>query len=142
MKKITQSQMRQLFMLFPARIKQDKEVRKEFIYNITQDPERTSTKDLTMQEANMIIDEFSDDKKRYAYFDKHNKQHMILISLARQVGWLSTKEDGTVVACLERLGGWIKKYGHLHKPMKDYNPSQLSKLIFQFEKTVVSQLAG
>jgi len=98
----------------------------------------SSLRELEAVELEMILTLIQTQVKEnfsiYARFDFNNKQHKYILSLAHQLGW----EASNGYVCLQRLGAWIKKYGHLHKPLKFYNTVELQKLIIQLENTVYS----
>lgn len=80
---------------------------------------------------------------RYGRFTHGNAQHYRLLSLCREIGWL-TMNPKTIqlVPDIQRLGAWLKKYGHLHKPLQQYDRADLSILITQFEKVVDHHLSS
>jgi hypothetical protein len=136
---ITTAQIKAIHTLMPLHIREDKALKESFIASFTGDYHRSSTRQLTYFEAEEIIYFLKTGNRstwaHYAIFDKHNKQHLYLLSLAHQKGWTQYSDKlHKMVADLESLGSWLRKYGYLHKPLKQYTAGELPKLITQFSK--------
>ena len=142
-KQITKAQIIKIHTLLPNQIKQDKDEKKEWVKLFTKD-ERSSVKQLSFKEANNALEWLgaTPQVKRvpsnyYAQFDKKNSQHLYLLSLCHQIGWVQYHEGlAKNVPDLKALGSWIHKHGYLHKSLKLYTPQELPKLIKQFENMV------
>lgn len=135
----TNAQIKTIHTLLPLHIREDKELKQSFVASFTGDDQRSSTKQLTIYEAEEMIYFLKNGKNctwaHYAIFDKHNKQHLYLLSLAHQKGWTHYSDNNRkMVADLEAIGSWLRKYGYLHKPLKQYTAKELPKLITQFSK--------
>ena len=137
---ITAQQSRTIHTLLPAHLKEP-EAKAELIASFTADPTRSSTKDLTTLEADDLIyflrHGVNARYASYATFDSSNRQHRYILSLAHQLGWVVySNAQRRMVPDLEQLGGWIRKYGHRHQPLKQYTGVDLTKLVTQLEKVV------
>lgn len=139
---ITNSQIIRIHTLLPDDIKEDKDAKADLIFQYTQDAEKTSTKDLTYEQAVHLIEFLQNGDQYvpfsyYAQFDNANKQHKYILSLCHQIGWtIYHQKLRKHVADLQKLGAWMKAHGLLHKPLKTYTSDELPKLVAQFEKMV------
>lgn len=90
---------------------------------------------------------FNEFKKTPAYwgrFESGNSKHMYILSLLRQMNWITTNEQtGRTYADLERLGKWLQSpKAPVQKPLcrmdkpKPTNPSELSITITALESMV------
>lgn len=134
---ITTQQIKQLQTLCSKRFS-DREERLFFLSEMVGEPIET-VKDLTEQQATGIIYHLntgnSPDNSYYARFNQRNNQHLKILSLARQLGWVSTTHIGRRVADLNRLGTWlISKRSPVRKPLTKMNKLELSKIIFALEQ--------
>lgn len=98
--------------------------------------EITSTLQLSYAEADDLIFFLntgkSPDSSFWALFDRNNKQHTTVLSLAHQLRWVLA--DKTWLVDLNRLGNWIKSERcPVNKPLKQMNKEELSKVIFAME---------
>jgi len=95
-----------------------------------------SRADLTDAEADLLIEGL---KKMPAKQDAQNeaciKMRRKLIASAREMGYYKPAADGTkkYVADMDRINGWVEKYGYLKKPFNDYTYEELPKLLSQFD---------
>lgn len=140
---ITAQQIRTIHAVLPTIYRQDKELKQNLIAQFTEDDNKTSTKDLSQQQAEELIYFLKTGKAKtydyYASFDFSNRQHRYLLSLCHQIGWeVFSERAGKLVVDTEALGRWLHKYGYLHKTLKEYSENQLPKLITQFENMVKS----
>lgn len=137
---ISPAQIRTIHTLLPAHLK-DPELKAELVASFTEDPARHSTKDLNFHEAEDLIYFLKTGKNatyaHWATFDKANKQHRYILSLCHQIGWVRPA-TGRMVADLESLGRWLRKYGYLHKSLQEYNSRELPKLVTQLEHVAKS----
>lgn len=138
---IGKKQIQTIHTLLPAVYKQDKELKANLIYQFTEDNTKTSTKDLTEQQADELIWFLKTGKRMdmssYALFDNNNQQHLYMLSLCHQIGWVDFNDKlNRMVADLNTLGTWLQKYGYLHKALKQYTNKELPKLVSQFENFV------
>lgn len=96
----------------------------------------TSSKDLTVQEANELLAAFNtkpaiDDDPRSPMIKK-------LFKMAHQLGWIKKHTVATNCGLFEKndnsqLYGWVLKYGYLKKELRAYTYSELPKLVSQLE---------
>lgn len=138
--KATPQQLKILHAILPPNLRADADLKKEFIASFSEEGHESS-KDLTTYEADEVIYFLKNGKNlkfgTYAIFDGNNHQHRYILSLAQQLGWQTfNKKLNKNVADLESLGSWLRKYGYLHKPLKQYNPSELPKLVTQLENVL------
>lgn len=145
MKPITTDQIKKIHAILPAIYKENKELKESLVYQFTETEGKTSTKDLSIYQAEELIHFLQTGKvKDYSYFakfDLSNKQHMYIFSLCHQIGWESFSEKyNKLVVDMAALGSWLFKYGYLHKPMIEYTSAQLPKLVTQFENLVRSKV--
>lgn len=139
--KITKQQIASIHALLPNKIKNNKIFKAEVISQFTQDETKTSTKDLSFDQANQLILKLGGSphkktKNKYGYFDKTNAQHKYLLSLCMQIGWTDFKPGIGTIADTDQFGHWMQKSGYLHKPLKDYTAAELPKLVAQFQEVV------
>lgn len=106
----------------------------------------SSAKELTQEEIQAVFRYFKvpaqseSEAKNYAYFDKGNRQHRTVLSLALQLGWVSPQNPDH--ADLERLGRWLASpRSPVRKPLKKMNPKELSKIISALENIILKSLS-
>lgn len=117
-----------------------KETKEEWVQWATGDVEKTSTNDLTFDQANDIIKQaggtpVSKGKTdNWAFFDKNNSQHRYILSLCRQLDWQVPDEKYGKVVDLNRLSNFLKsKRSPVNKPLQKLTPAQLSKVVTALE---------
>ena len=137
----TNRQIQHIHKLLPKEVKQDPELKASIVIQFTEDPEKTSTKDLNFNQANQLIESLKGKPapavNNFARFDFKNKQHLYMLSLCRQNGWLAWNErKKEMLADLKRLAHWLENTGYLKKPLMKYNEKELPKLVKQFENVV------
>jgi hypothetical protein len=99
-----------------------------------------STKELSFVEAGELISFLITGKKNpvnWALFDKDKfvKQRKYLWSLLYQAQWVVENENHIEVPDLMRLSNFIKSpKSPVQKPLKRWNTTEWSKMIFVFEK--------
>lgn len=74
--------------------------------------------------------------KNFASFDKNNNQHMYVLSLARQLGWIENHPKWGKVADLEVLGKFIAKNTSSKKPLLKQSIKELQLTIHALEKVL------
>lgn len=106
-----------------------------------------STKSLSYDQANDMIKQLGGEPYvnyehiKYGRFTAGNSQHYTMLNLAIEIGWTTIHPNTRrMIANIERMGGWIKQYGYLHKPLNQYTASELPKLIHQFKQVVKHHL--
>ena len=133
---IQPNQIKHIHTILPQMYKQDRELKQLLVVQFTEDDSKTSTKDLTSLQADELIYFLKTGNAitytKYAFFDKDSQQHNYILSLCHQLGWV--QKDNPARACLETLGKWIKHYGYMHKPLKEYTAKELPKLVTQLER--------
>lgn len=142
--KVTTEQIKRIHMLLPSYLKKHYDEKAKVVSQFTEDEDKTSTKDLTYAQANEMIHWLQFGNKmatdHFAAFDKKNKQHMYILSICHQIGWVQySPTKRTNFVHLPSLGSWLHKYGYLHKPLKDYTNKELPKLISQLEAIVTKK---
>jgi len=95
-----------------------------------------SSKELTGNEAGALIAHLKTlDQNDTRATRMRNK----ILSMAHEMGWWKTEQALPASAVskpkidMMRVNNWCTKYGYLHKPIDDYNYSELPKLVSQFE---------
>lgn len=132
---ITKPQIKQLQTICSKKFR-SREERLEFLSAFCGEPVE-STKDLTERQAFEAIRYLNTGKAPnnsfYAVFDKENRQHRTILSLAHQIGWV--QEENPKFVNLHTLGTWlISKKCPVNKPLKQMNKQELSKVIFALEQ--------
>jgi hypothetical protein len=77
------------------------------------------------------------DNLNWGKFNKDNKQHMYLLSLCQQLGWIIYNHKyGRNVADIARLGRWVKNFAGIKKPLLEQDPKELQQTVYQMEQMV------
>lgn len=76
-----------------------------------------------------------------ADFDKGQIQRRKVLSLCHEWGLTYPTTGGRMVVNYNALDKWMVKYSYLHKPLNYYTPSELPKLVTQFENMVAKELS-
>lgn len=132
----TKNQKKHIFKL----CKYDNDAKEEAVLSLT-DGRTGSLGALTFNEANALIERLGGEPHYYenwAKFNKHNKQHMYVLSLCVQYGWTSLSPKYGAVANLMELSEWLK-YGKkcpVNKPLTAMKTDELSKIITALEGMV------
>ncbi|MBK5213398.1 MAG: hypothetical protein JJE55_07035 [Flavobacteriaceae bacterium] len=118
----------------------DPELKAAYVVDITKDPKKTSTKDLTPTQAQSIINKLA---MNWAAFDKDNPKHLLILSLLMQMGWTRPSERFGEVADLGRFNAFLKSLkSPVRKPLLDMTPAEVSqKLIPCLESMIGKQYA-
>lgn len=118
------------------------DTKEEWVQWATGDESKTSTNDLTFDQANKIITQaggtpYKGRGDNWAYFDKENGQHKYILSLCRQLGWTTHHERFGKVVDLTRLSNWLKSNRcPVSKPLKKMDASQCSRIIAALEAMI------
>lgn len=124
-------------------VKGDKELKKHLVQEVTKNLSKTSTNDLTHQEANQIITKLGQKPIVYdnwAYYDKTKKSHKYILSLAIQYGWLVKDDKYGELADLIKISEWLKSSrSPVNMPLKKMTPSQVSKVITALENMITKK---
>lgn len=136
---ILNSQIQLIHMLLPVVIKNDADQKKSLIQQYTKDWNKTSTKDLTIDQANELIVRLGGKPIKYdnwAFFDIKNSKHKYILSILMQAGWaVWNSERSCYVADLYRLSEFLKSdKTPVKKHLNKMTDKELSKLIFVLEK--------
>lgn len=115
----------------------DTELKAAYVQEITGDPKKTSTKDLTPTQAQNLIKRLS---TNWANFDKNNKKHIYILSLLMQMGWTRTTERFGEVADLHRFNAFLKSLkSPVRKPLLDMTPAELSQKLIPCLESMISK---
>lgn len=142
--KILKHQIQIIHAILPAEIKNDPSEKKGLISQFTGNVNLTSTKDLTFDQANELIKSLNGNPiyniqsgvhKDYLKFDKSNKKHRTILSLAHQYGW-EIEKSGKLIVNMERLALWLINKAPVNKPLCKMTPWELSKTITALENMV------
>ena len=132
--KILNSQIKKIHTLLPPGIKNDPDQKKNLIQQYTGDWNKTSTKDLTLDQANRLIVRFGGKPITYenwAFFDHTKASHRNILSICSQMNWTVYDNDkGRYFADLYRLSEWLKSAkSPVKKPLQKMTPKEVSKII-------------
>ena len=122
----------------------NKETKEEWVQWATADVNKTSTNELTFEQANMILKQLGlkpHASIHWAAFDKNNVKHRRIISMMYQAGWTITNEQGKEIPYLNRLNEWLHSAKcPINKPLKDMDDQQeMPRLIRAFSGVVKSK---
>jgi len=84
----------------------------------------------------------SDKRQSSESFKAGNLQRRKILSLCHELGWTYLSTGGRIVVDMHGLNRWCENYGYLHKPLNYYTPSELPKLVTQFEQMTAKELAS
>ncbi len=135
---VLNSQIQLIHKLLPAAIKTDKEQKAALVQQYTGDWNKTSTKDLTLEQANEIIKRFGGKPILYdnwAYFDYTEGSHRTILSLCMQMSWsVFDHVKGIYIADLYRLSEWLKSSrSPVQKPLQKMDPKEVQKIIYALQ---------
>ena len=118
------------------------QVKSEWVQWVTGDVKRTSLKSITQAQAKRIIrtqegTAHEPKAENWAFFDKENPKHKLILSLCRQAQWVEKSEKYGEVVDLERLSNFLKSNRcPINKPLKQMNALELEKIITVLESIV------
>lgn len=119
----------------------DREEKLEFISGFV-GRQLTTSKELSQEEASNITFYLKTGKEpnatSFALFDRENPQHLHILSLAQQYGWVIYNEKmGKNVSDLQALGKWLNSHrSPIKKPLKQMNKAELSTVIVALESMI------
>ncbi|WP_294958746.1 hypothetical protein [uncultured Flavobacterium sp.] len=116
----------------------NKDIKEEWVQWATADVKKTSTNDLTFDQANMILKQLGlkeHVKDLWSSFDKKNQQHMSILATMRTAQWVK-KVNGKEVADLDILDHFLKTKSPVKKPLKKMTYEETSKVIYALNQTV------
>jgi len=125
------------------------QVKSEWVQWVTGDVKQTSLKSITQAQAKRII-RTQEGKpvpqpkaENWAFFDKTNPKHKLILSLCRQAQWVEPNEKYGEVVDLERLSNFLKSNRcPINKKLKEMNDLELEKIIKVLEGIVKWQFAN
>lgn len=109
----------------------NEDVKCELVQWVKDDNNQTSLNSLTFEEANKILQAQGDKPhkaEKWAFFDKENPKHKIILSLMHQLRW-TTYYRGNIVPDLDRLSEWLQSKAPVKKPLKKMADIELEKTI-------------
>ena len=136
--KATKEQKRDIAMNTP-----NKDTKEEWVQWATADVNKTSTNDLTFDQANMILKQLNvkihtSVKDPYEEFDAKNPQHKRIMAQLYTIGW-TKKVNGREIPDFKPFANWLKTKSPVKMPLKEMSPKQVSKVIFAFGAVVKYQ---
>jgi len=144
---VTKEQIIHIHVLLPDAIKNDKDQKQFIITQFTGDLKKKSTKDLSFDQANALIERFGGKALHYdnwAFFDIKNSQHKYIYSLLMQHGWtIYSHKYKRNIADLQRLSEFLKSHrSPVQKKLKDMTKKECSKLITALENIILKNLSS
>jgi hypothetical protein len=105
-----------------------------------------STKQLTEKQLDELIDWLNQQLngkavagREWLMFDARNSQHMYILSLCHQIGWVRFDERrGRHIADMNSLASWLKTKSRHKLPILKQSREQLQDTIYQLEKVLES----
>jgi hypothetical protein len=123
----------------------NKAAKEEWVQWATNDNSKTSTNDLSFDQANAIIEQAGfthitgKSEKNWAYFDNGNSRHRRILSLLRQLNWVINSEKHGKIADLNRLSNFLKSdKSPVNRPLQKMNSIEVSKTIAALEGIIKS----
>lgn len=122
----------------------NKDIKEEWVQWATGDNTKTSTNDLSFDQANAIIKQAGGTQvtqigktDNWAFFNKNNGKHLYILSLCRQLNWQTPDEKYGKVVDLNRLSEWLKSdKSPAKKPLQKMKSAELSKVITALENII------
>lgn len=105
-----------------------------------------STKQLTEAQIDQLISWLSGEINRntmsdrdWQLFDARNSQHLYILSLCHQIGWVKLDERrGRYIADMNSLAAWLRSKSRHKLPILKQSRTQLQDTIYQLEKVLES----
>lgn len=121
----------------------NKDTKEEWVQWATADVKKTSTNDLSFEQANKILLQLGLKPHKpdfWAVFDTKNPRHRVIMSLMRQAQWTKPHDRHGEVADMDRLDSYLKndKRCPVKKPLQKMSPEELEKLIVALNGIVKS----
>lgn len=134
----TKEQKRTIAMNAPT-----KDIKEEWVQWATADVTKTSTNDLTFDQANKILLKLGQKAHKaqfWAVFDIKKPKHKTILSLMRQAQWTKPNDKYGEVADMDRLDEFLKSTkSPVKKPLKKMDDQELEKLITALNGIVKSR---
>ncbi len=109
------------------------DIKCEWVQWVTKDISKTSLNDLNFDQANKIIAQQTGTKytpENWAFFDKNNKKHKVILSLLYQAKWVKNDIKRGEIPDLDRLSNFLKsKSAPVQKKLMEQSPVELEKTI-------------
>lgn len=124
----TKAQKKQIAMNTP-----NKDTKEEWVQWATADVKKTSTNDLSFDQANKILIQLGLSPHipdNWAVFDSKNSKHRLIMSLMRQAQWVKEHPKHGEVADMKKLSDWLQTpKSPITKPLQDMEPEELERII-------------
>ncbi|WP_438710835.1 hypothetical protein ACSTS3_19550 [Aquimarina muelleri] len=142
---VTKDQIKVLHAVLPIEVITDKEAKQEFIYSFTNDSKRTSTKQLSFEEANQALISLGAKPFKRSFvrpdkwqiFNSEKKSHMNILSILKQMEWQYKSDvSNRYFADMVRFGNWLQTKAPIKKPLNEMNANEVSITIVVLEKMV------
>lgn len=128
----TTSQRRDLYKLFGYCKKAE-----EMHVKIITEGKGSTAKDLTIHQADVLKRKLT---KNWATFFIGNQQHKYILSLMRQLGWVTSHYKYGEVSDMQRLSSFLKsEKTPVPKPLQDMDTKETSKLISCLESMITKK---
>lgn len=112
------------------------DIKEEWVQWATNNNQCTSVKQLTQAQARQIIraqegtTQTTLPADNWAFFDKTNPKHKVILSLLHQLQWVIASQKWGEVPDLERLSNFLKSdKSPVNKPLKSMNNTETEKII-------------
>lgn len=103
----------------------------------------THLRELTEEESMILLEKLGGHvsipgSENWGRFSTGNKQHMYILSLCQQIGWVSYNiKLQRNTADVVRLGKWIANFGAIKKPLLQMTTIEVQKIITQLEQILI-----
>jgi hypothetical protein len=121
------------------------DTKNEWVQWVTANVNRTSLKSITQAQAKKIIMAqegltlVNEPTENWAFFDKANPKHKLILSLCRQCNWIVNNSKHGEIVDLNRLGNWIKSNKcPVNKPLKKMDSKEIERVIAALSNIVKS----
>lgn len=116
----------------------NKAIKEEWVQWATGDVRKTSTNDLSFEQANLILTQLGLKPHvviSWAKFDKNNPKHLRILSIMRQANWTIKSEKGKELPDLNRLNSFLQSSKcPVNKPLLEMNnDTEIPKVIKALE---------
>lgn len=120
----------------------NKDTKEEWVQWATSDVLKTSTNDLSFDQANKILVQLkvtpvTKEKDNFELFDYKNTQHKRILSQMYTLGWTKKARNKTIPD-MSILAHFLKTKSPVKLPLNQMTPKQVSKLIFAIGEIIKS----
>src|SRR5690554_1012015 len=113
------------------------ELKAEYVKQVTRDPNKVSTTELSVTQAQALINKLS---TNWAAFDKNNNKHLLVLSLLIQMGWTTQHPSYGEIADLPRFNAFLKSIkSPVRKPLMEMTPAELSQKLIPCLESMISK---